>query len=83
MRCYIQSTCHNTCHIARFQTVLFLILLLKSISIKCNYFLFVSGEVLGLLGPNGAGKSTSIKVIIGDTKPTAGQVGELCGKYSI
>nr|KAF6454368.1 ATP binding cassette subfamily A member 8 [Rousettus aegyptiacus] len=32
------------------------------------------GEVLGLLGHNGAGKSTSIKVISGDTKPTAGQV---------
>ncbi|XP_035157530.1 ABC-type organic anion transporter ABCA8 isoform X2 [Callithrix jacchus] len=32
------------------------------------------GEVLGLLGHNGAGKSTSIKVITGDTKPTAGQV---------
>lgn len=32
------------------------------------------GEVLGLLGHNGAGKSTTIKVITGDTKPTAGQV---------
>ncbi|ELK12427.1 ATP-binding cassette sub-family A member 8 [Pteropus alecto] len=32
------------------------------------------GEVLGLLGHNGAGKSTSIKMISGDTKPTAGQV---------
>ena len=34
------------------------------------------GEVLGLLGHNGAGKSTSIKMITGDTKPTAGVV---CG----
>ncbi|XP_023585203.1 ATP-binding cassette sub-family A member 8 [Trichechus manatus latirostris] len=33
-----------------------------------------SGEVLGLLGHNGAGKSTSIKIVTGDTKPTAGQV---------
>ncbi|XP_067403873.1 uncharacterized protein [Emydura macquarii macquarii] len=32
------------------------------------------GEVLGILGPNGAGKSTTLKVIIGDTSPTAGQV---------
>ncbi|XP_066242827.1 ABC-type organic anion transporter ABCA8-like [Saccopteryx leptura] len=32
------------------------------------------GEVLGLLGHNGAGKSTSIKMITGDTEPTAGQV---------
>lgn len=33
-----------------------------------------SGEVLGLLGHNGAGKSTSIKMVTGDTKPTAGMV---------
>lgn len=59
---------------------LFLILLLKSICIKSD-ILFFSGEVLGLLGHNGAGKSTSIKVITGDTKPTAGQVGEPHGKY--
>lgn len=45
-------------------------------NIKCNHFF--SGEVLGLLGHNGAGKSTSIRVITGDTKPTAGQVSELC-----
>ena len=32
------------------------------------------GEVLGLLGHNGAGKSTCIKMITGDTKPTAGVV---------
>ncbi|XP_033623170.1 ATP-binding cassette sub-family A member 8-A isoform X2 [Fukomys damarensis] len=32
------------------------------------------GEVLGLLGHNGAGKSTSIRMITGETKPSAGQV---------
>lgn len=31
------------------------------------------GEVIGLLGHNGAGRSTTIKMIAGDTKPTAGQ----------
>lgn len=60
--------------------VLFLILLLKSICINCDLFFF-PGEVLGLLGHNGAGKSTSIKMITGDNKPTAGQVGKSHGKY--
>jgi ABC-type multidrug transport system ATPase subunit len=32
------------------------------------------GELFGLLGPNGAGKSTTIKVLIGQRRPTAGQV---------
>ena len=32
------------------------------------------GEVVGLLGPNGAGKSSTIKVLIGQRRPTAGQV---------
>uniref|UniRef100_A0A8C6Z540 ABC transporter domain-containing protein n=1 Tax=Nothoprocta perdicaria TaxID=30464 RepID=A0A8C6Z540_NOTPE len=40
---------------------------------KCS--VLISGEVLGLLGPNGAGKSTAIKMIIGETTRTAGQVG--------
>ncbi|KAF1568003.1 UNVERIFIED_CONTAM: ATP-binding cassette sub-family A member 10, partial [Eudyptes robustus] len=37
-------------------------------------FCVKKGEVLGLLGPNGAGKSTAIKMIIGETTLTAGQV---------
>ncbi|XP_044794428.2 ATP-binding cassette sub-family A member 10 isoform X8 [Bubalus bubalis] len=37
-------------------------------------FCINKGEVLGLLGHNGAGKSTCIKMITGDTKPTAGVV---------
>lgn len=32
------------------------------------------GEVFGFLGPNGAGKSTTIKSIIGQVRPTSGQV---------
>jgi ABC-type multidrug transport system ATPase subunit len=37
-----------------------------------------TGELFGLLGPNGAGKSTTIRVLIGQRRPTAGQV-TVCG----
>uniref|UniRef100_A0A673V4C3 ATP binding cassette subfamily A member 8 n=1 Tax=Suricata suricatta TaxID=37032 RepID=A0A673V4C3_SURSU len=46
----------------------------KKIATRNVSFCVRKGEVLGLLGHNGAGKSTSIKVITGDTKPSAGQV---------
>ena len=36
------------------------------------------GELFGLLGPNGAGKSTTIRVLIGQRRPTAGSV-RVCG----
>jgi ABC-type multidrug transport system ATPase subunit len=32
------------------------------------------GELYGLLGPNGAGKSTTMRVLIGQRRPTAGRV---------
>jgi ABC-2 type transport system ATP-binding protein len=31
------------------------------------------GELFGLLGPNGAGKTTAVKILLGLTKPTAGE----------
>ena len=31
------------------------------------------GEIFGFLGPNGAGKTTSVKMLLGLTKPTAGE----------
>lgn len=31
------------------------------------------GEMFGLLGPNGAGKTTTVKILLGLTRPTAGE----------
>ncbi|XP_048221136.1 ATP-binding cassette sub-family A member 9 [Perognathus longimembris pacificus] len=46
----------------------------KKIATRNVSFCVKKGEIIGLLGHNGAGKSTTIKMITGDTKPTAGQV---------
>ncbi|XP_032312874.1 ATP-binding cassette sub-family A member 10 isoform X1 [Camelus ferus] len=46
----------------------------KTVAIRNVSFCVNKGEVLGLLGHNGAGKSTSIKMITGETEPTAGVV---------
>lgn len=39
------------------------------------------GEVLGFLGPNGSGKSTTLRMIVGLSKPSSGEI-SICG-YSI
>ncbi|XP_078510414.1 ATP-binding cassette sub-family A member 10-like [Lissotriton helveticus] len=46
----------------------------KKVATQNISFCVKKGEILGLLGPNGAGKSTTIRMLTGDTKPTAGQV---------
>lgn len=49
----------------------------KSI-VKNVSFSIDQGEVLGFLGPNGAGKSTTLRMIVGLSKPTSGNI-EICG----
>ncbi|MHC1684202.1 MAG: ABC transporter ATP-binding protein [Clostridiaceae bacterium] len=43
--------------------------IVKNISFSIN-----SGEVLGFLGPNGAGKSTTLRMIVGLSSPTSGNI---------
>ncbi|AKN30582.1 ABC transporter ATP-binding protein [Clostridium carboxidivorans P7] len=49
--------------------------------IKDISFSIKEGEVLGFLGPNGAGKSTTLRMIVGLSRPTSGNI-NICG-YSI
>ncbi|KAM9005576.1 ATP-binding cassette sub-family A member 10-like isoform X1 [Sarcophilus harrisii] len=46
----------------------------KKVATRNISFCVKKGEILGLLGHNGAGKSTCIRMITGDTRPTAGKV---------
>jgi ABC-type multidrug transport system ATPase subunit len=58
------------------------IIQLKELTVRYGSFTAVdqldlelqAGELFGLLGPNGAGKSTTIRVLIGQLRPSAGQV---------
>lgn len=43
--------------------------IIKGISLQIN-----KGEVLGFLGPNGAGKSTTLRMVVGLSKPTSGNI---------
>jgi len=43
--------------------------IIKGISLQIN-----QGEVVGFLGPNGAGKSTTLRMVVGLSKPTSGQI---------
>lgn len=49
--------------------------------VKGMSFSLDEGEILGFLGPNGAGKSTTLRMIVGLSKPTKGNI-EIAG-YSI
>lgn len=49
--------------------------------VKGISFSIDEGEVLGFLGPNGAGKSTTLRMIVGLSTPTSGNI-EING-YSI
>jgi ABC-2 type transport system ATP-binding protein len=44
------------------------------VAVSCVDFTVHRGQVVGLLGPNGAGKTTSLRVLMGLTRPTAGEV---------
>lgn len=46
--------------------------------IKGISFAIEDGEILGFLGPNGAGKSTTLRMIVGLSTPTSGEI-EVCG----
>jgi len=43
--------------------------IIKGISLEIK-----KGEVLGFLGPNGAGKSTTLRMVVGLSKPTSGNI---------
>jgi ABC-2 type transport system ATP-binding protein len=58
------------------------IIQLKELTVRYGSFTAVDhldlqlepGELFGLLGPNGAGKSTTLRVLIGQLRPSGGQV---------
>ncbi|WP_346537916.1 alpha/beta fold hydrolase [Micromonospora sp. DPT] len=44
------------------------------VAVTCVDFEVHPGQVVGLLGPNGAGKTTTLRVLMGLTQPTAGEI---------
>jgi ABC-2 type transport system ATP-binding protein len=50
----------------------------KTQIIKGVSFDIKKGEILGFLGPNGSGKTTTLRMIVGLSKPTSGEI-EICG----
>src|SRR6266581_2703300 len=58
------------------------ILCLEGVTVRYGSFTAVDdlslelerGELFGLLGPNGAGKSSTLRVLIGQRRPSAGRV---------
>src|SRR5947209_11036186 len=58
------------------------ILRLEALTVRYGSFVAVDrlsvevrrGELFGLLGPNGAGKSSTLRVLIGQRRPSAGRV---------
>jgi len=53
----------------------------KKLIIKDVSFDIKQGEILGFLGPNGSGKTTTLRMIVGLSTPTSGDI-KICG-YSI
>lgn len=49
----------------------------KTQIIKGVSFDIKKGEILGFLGPNGSGKTTTLRMIVGLSKPTSGEI-EIC-----
>ncbi|SFC01273.1 ABC-2 type transport system ATP-binding protein [Alkalibacterium subtropicum] len=50
----------------------------KKLIIKGVSFDIRAGEIVGFLGPNGSGKTTTLRMLVGLSKPTAGNI-EICG----
>src|SRR5688500_14727885 len=74
--------CRHTRSVGRWRAPMEDVLCLEKLTVRYGDFVAVdgldlrlrAGELFGLLGPNGAGKSSTLRVLIGQRKPTAGRV---------